>query len=107
MTVPSFRKFREYTDGASAIQSRNYKLVESLCRKPDPSRVDSVAYRSVPGVRERVLAGKANLDQEFGNAVATGCLSGAEQEEIKCSMRRFAASLSRWRQTHYRLALRM
>src|SRR5215204_4059103 len=55
MQVAAFHTFREFTEGASAIQSRNYKLIESLCRQPDASRLDSAAYRSVPEVRERVL----------------------------------------------------
>jgi hypothetical protein len=53
MQTESFRTFRQYTEGASAIQSRSYKLVESLCRTPEEDRLDSVAYRSVPEVRAR------------------------------------------------------
>ena len=34
MRPEHFLAFREFTDGASAIQSRNYKLVESLCPRP-------------------------------------------------------------------------
>ena len=34
MRPQHFLAFREFTDGASAIQSRNYKLVESLCARP-------------------------------------------------------------------------
>src|SRR5215218_11018030 len=59
MQVAAFHSFREFTEGASAIQSRNYKRVESLCRQPDPSRLDAAAYRSVPEIRQRVLAGQA------------------------------------------------
>jgi tryptophan 2,3-dioxygenase len=40
--------FRQFTDGASAIQSRNYKLMESACRTPDRERFDSAAYRRCP-----------------------------------------------------------
>ncbi|GAB3899181.1 hypothetical protein ACFQ1S_08460 [Kibdelosporangium lantanae] len=39
--VDSFRTFRQFTEGASAIQSRNHTIVESLCRRPGPSRLDS------------------------------------------------------------------
>ena len=44
MQVEAFRTFRAFTDGASAIQSRNYKVMESLCRRPDADRLDSAAY---------------------------------------------------------------
>jgi hypothetical protein len=49
MQIAAFHTFRAFTAGASAIQSRNYKLVESLCRQPDPSRLDSTAYLPRPG----------------------------------------------------------
>ena len=37
MQEAAFLRFREHTDGASAIQSRSYKRLESLCRRPDPT----------------------------------------------------------------------
>jgi hypothetical protein len=36
MLPEAFLTFREFTDGASAIQSRSYKAVESLCRRRRP-----------------------------------------------------------------------
>ncbi len=36
MQTESFLTFRNFTEGASAIESRNYKLIESLCRRPEP-----------------------------------------------------------------------
>lgn len=99
MQPAAFRTFRAYTEGASAIQSRNYKLVESLCRLPDQARLDSAAYRSVPDVRARVLAGQPNLDDTVAARGADPALTDA--------MRRFAAALTRWRQTHHKLAVRM
>jgi tryptophan 2,3-dioxygenase len=107
MQVESFRTFREFTEGASAIQSRNYKLVESLCRAPDADRVDSAAFQSVPEVRRRVLAGQHTLDDAYREACASGELSDAEQEALGASMKDFARALLRWRNTHYRLAVRM
>lgn len=103
MQVESFRTFRSYTEGASAIQSRNYKLVESLCRRPDPERVDSAAYTSVPDVRHHVLAGQPTLE----DAVAAARLGERARDELTAAMRSFATTLGRWRQTHYRLAVRM
>lgn len=107
MQVAAFHTFREFTEGASAIQSRNYKLVESLCRQPDPSRRDSAAYRAVPEVRQRVLAGQATLDEAFTAARAADGLGSRDIDELEGAMRRFAATLLRWRRTHHGIAVRM
>ena len=107
MQVESFRTFRQFTDGASAIQSRNYKIVESLCRRPDQERVDSAAYRWVPDVRERVLAGQPTLDDAFREACESGDLTEADRERLSTAMAGFAHALTRWRHTHYRVAVRM
>ena len=107
MQVESFRTFRQFTEGASAIQSRGYKVVESLCRQPDPDRVDSPAYHSVPEVRRRVLDHQATLDDAYVEACACGGLDKAERRWVGDAMSAFARALMRWRNTHYRLALRM
>lgn len=107
MQVESFRTFRAYTEGASAIQSRNYKVVESLCRVPSQDRVDSAAYQNVPEVRERVLAGQATLDEKFREARDAGELSDGDRAALESAMERFAGTLLRWRTTHHRLAVRM
>lgn len=107
MQVGSFQEFRQYTEGASAIQSRHYKLVESLCRIPDAERLDSPAFHSVPELRALVLAGIANLDDTVWSACRTGALSPDERADVLGALRGFAAKLQQWRQTHYRLAVRM
>jgi tryptophan 2,3-dioxygenase len=105
MQVASFRSFREYTEGASAIQSRGYKTVEALCRTPDRARVDSAAYTSVPDVRAAVLAGQPNLDAAV--AAAGDRLDAATRAALTAAMRGFADVLTRWRNTHHKLAVRM
>jgi len=107
MQPRAFLTFREFTEGASAIQSRSYKTVESLCRVPERSRLDSPAYRSVPEVRERVLAGQPNLDDALESARASGRLTSEMHAAVRSAMERFEAALLAWRQTHYRLAVRM
>ncbi|MGE5830281.1 MAG: hypothetical protein ACM30G_18240 [Micromonosporaceae bacterium] len=107
MQVEAFRTFRMYTEGASAIQSRNYKAVEALCRVPDQERLDSAAYLSVPDIRTRVLAGQATLDEAVREAGEQGLLDDQLRAEVEQAMRTFAATLLRWRQTHYSLAVRM
>lgn len=105
MDVEAFRTFREFTEGASAIQSRNYKLVESLCRKPDEDRLNSAAYHSVPEVRQRVLTGQFTVDEAYRHAMAGE--SEAGRAALTEAMTDFSSSVLRWRQTHYRLAVRM
>ncbi|MDH6226750.1 tryptophan 2,3-dioxygenase [Streptomyces sp. MJP52] len=107
MQIESFRTFREYTEGASAIQSRNYKLVESLCRTPDRDRLDSPAYRSTPEVRERILNGQPTLDDACATALDDGRFTAADRERLTAAMLTLASALRRWRQTHYRIAVRM
>jgi tryptophan 2,3-dioxygenase len=107
MQVESFRTFRLYTEGASAIQSRNYKLVESLCRTPDQPRLDSPAYESVPEVRADVLAGQRTLGEALRDAVAASRIEPEPLRELRRAMDDFGSALTQWRQTHYSLAVRM
>lgn len=106
MQVDAFLAFREFTDGASAIQSRNYKLVEALCRRPEEERLHSAAFLSVPDVRDRVLLGQMTVDAAYETAMAAGD-GAAEHAGLPTAMRGFSSALMRWRQTHYRLAVRM
>jgi tryptophan 2,3-dioxygenase len=95
MRPDHFLTFREFTDGASAIQSRNYKLVESLCSRPSDARLESPAYQSVPEVRERVLAGQPALDEADHDAAVRAAMDG------------FESALAHWRNSHYKLAVKM
>ncbi|WP_405109205.1 hypothetical protein OG559_28070 [Micromonospora sp. NBC_01405] len=107
MQPESFRTFRAYTEGASAIQSRSYKLMESLCRTPEGSRLDSAAYRSVPELRDRARTGGPSVDAALRAAVRDGRLAGADRALVELRMREFAATVLHWRRTHHRLAVRM
>lgn len=103
MQVEAFRTFRLHTEGASAIQSNNYKRLESLCRRPDPGRLESAAYESVPVVRDEVLEGRRTVDE----ALASLGSSPDAAAHVERERRRFAAAYERWRRTHHRLAVRM
>ncbi|RNH97787.1 hypothetical protein EEZ25_29325 [Micromonospora aurantiaca] len=99
----AFHAFRPYTDGASAIQSRHYKMLESLCRRPDGERLNSPAYLSVPEVRTAITQGQVSLDDALDAAEQ----SAADDPFLAASMREFTAAITQWRQTHYRLAVRI
>jgi tryptophan 2,3-dioxygenase len=107
MRTESFLTFREFTDGASAIQSRSYKRMESRCRRPDAERLDSPAYSSVPEVRERVVAGRPDIDSALDEAILAGLLTPAGHTAVSAAMARFEAAVFKWRKTHHSIAVRM
>jgi tryptophan 2,3-dioxygenase len=107
MQPEAFLRFREYTDGASAIQSRSYKRMESLCRRPDADRLDSPAYHSVPEVRARVIAGQPNIDEALRAAIESTMLSPDEHTAVSVAMDAFEAAILKWRKTHCSIAVRM
>ncbi|MEU5161216.1 hypothetical protein AB0G74_16640 [Streptomyces sp. NPDC020875] len=107
MQVESFRTFRDFTEGASAIQSQNYKLMESLCCSPSEERRDSPAYYSVPDIRQRILEGQVSLDDAYGRFAAQACPDANSRHLVMDALELFASTMRRWRNTHYRLAVRM
>ncbi|WKU03491.1 tryptophan 2,3-dioxygenase family protein [Micromonospora sp. HUAS LYJ1] len=106
MQPQAFHRFRVYTDGASAIQSHAFKLVESLCRTPDPPRLHSAAYLSVPDVQARIRDGQISLDDAL-TAIRAGRNTLTEHPALRDGMRAFTTAMLQWRRTHYRLAVRM
>ncbi|GIJ08383.1 tryptophan 2,3-dioxygenase family protein [Micromonospora andamanensis] len=106
MQPEAFHTFRVHTDGASAIQSRPYKLVESLCGTPDRRRLHSVAYQSVPDVQDRIRQGQITIDDAL-DAIHANHSTVAQTPALADGLQQFAAALLQWRRTHYRLAVRM
>ena len=100
MKPEAFMTFRQYTDGASAIQSRSYKTMESLCRRPDAERLAGPGYDAAPEVRERVLAARPTLQEAIAH-----CPDG--EGDVAEAMAAFEASVLAWRKTHHNLAMRM
>lgn len=104
--VEAFRSFRRWTEGASAIQSYSYKLVESLCRRPELSRLNSIAYQATPDIRARAIAGQPTVESRVGELVRGG-LPASIEGQLAVEMDAFAGALTAWRRTHYSLAVRM
>lgn len=73
MQPEAFRTFREYTAGASAIQSRSYKLMESLCRTPEGSRLDSAAYHQVRRYASWCTPASRRSTTRSGRRCVTAC----------------------------------
>lgn len=103
LRVDAFREFRAYTEGASAIQSRSYKKVESLCRKPDDERIDSIAYQSVPDVRDMVLRHPETIDDIYNHILENKRYG----HDFYQAMILFESGMKIWRQSHYGIAVKM
>ncbi|MET9881677.1 tryptophan 2,3-dioxygenase [Streptomyces sp. NPDC006430] len=107
MQPESFQEFRQFTDGASAIQSEGYKTFESYCSTPARARLDSPAFTSVPDVRDAVLAGRETVQGTWEDVISSGWLSEPDAAVVRAAARQLEAVHQRWKQTHYRLAVRM
>ena len=103
MQIEAFMAFREYTDGASAIQSRSYKTIESLCRRPEAARLAGPGYEATPEVRDRILAGQPTLAE----TVAKASFSASDLADVRAAMAAFETEVLDWRKTHYNIAIRM
>jgi tryptophan 2,3-dioxygenase len=106
MRYEAFHTFREFTDGASAIQSEQYKRFEGLCGLPPPSRLGSPAFESVPDVLAEVREGQDTLTDAYRDAAAGG-RQRAQLEAVTGLLRDLEDSHRRWKATHVTLATRM
>lgn len=107
LRAEAFRDFRTHTEGASAIQSRSYKTVESLCRQPDSERLNSIAYASVPEVQNYVLQQPATIDSIYREMHCATSVSASALTDFSLTMNKFEAELKKWRQSHYGIAVKM
>ncbi len=106
MRYEAFHTFREFTDGASAIQSEQYKRFEGLCGLPPPDRLGSPAFDSVPAVQAEVSGGQDTMSDAYRDACAAGRHPG-ELATIATLLRTLEDSHRRWKSTHVTLATRM
>lgn len=104
MQKEAFSAFREFTTGASAIQSVNYKIMESLCRNPEPERLDSVAYASVPTLQQQLRAGHVSLDEKLIELRCRSDVASQTLVDIEAAMLALSETLTRWRHAHYGIA---
>lgn len=107
MRAESFRIFRTYTVGASAIQSGNYKVFEALCSPPSRARIESPAFQSVPAIRDRVLEDWRDLTTAVRQAQAAGVLDEQGYRLVGAAAGELERVHQHWKQTHWKLAVRM
>lgn len=106
MRYEAFHTFREFTDGASAIQSEQYKRFEALCGLPPARRLGSPAFESVPTVLAEVTRGQDSMTDAYRDAETAG-RHPAELATIAALLRSLEDSHRRWKSTHVTLATRM
>lgn len=107
LRADAFLDFREHTEGASAIQSEQYKRFEAACGRPGRRRLESAAFGNVPRIRSAVEAGHDTLsDARLDPAVDT-VLGAGERAALDRALGRLEDSHQRWKAAHHGLAVRM
>lgn len=107
MNADSFRRFRQFTEGASAIQSEHYKRFELLCGVPSAERLASAAFSNVPPVQAEARGDPQTLTRAYSNARSQGWFGAAEWEAIDAALDKLEQTHQRWKTTHFRIAGKM
>ncbi|WP_407840364.1 tryptophan 2,3-dioxygenase family protein [Streptomyces sp. DSM 116496] len=108
MRAEQFSAFRQYTQGASAIQSEQYKRFESLCGVPPVPRLESSAFTSVPAVRAEVQdPGHDTVTRAYLDLRNEGGVDRARWNRLDVAISRLERGHQRWKAAHRGLAARM
>ncbi|MBE1556829.1 hypothetical protein [Sporosarcina limicola] len=109
MDKDNFSAFRVYTEGASAIQSEQYKMIELLAAHPIEKRLNSPAFQSVPRLENRYKTDGIINFEEILKVIL-------EDDETKhnnafnnflVSMKKFEEQFLLWKNTHYKIAIKV
>ncbi|MCX5408860.1 tryptophan 2,3-dioxygenase family protein [Streptomyces sp. NBC_00335] len=108
MRAEQFSAFRQYTQGASAIQSEQYKRFESLCGVPPAPRLQSSAFTSVPAVRAEVEdPGHDTITRAYLDLRDEGHVDRTRWNRLDMAISRLEGVHQRWKSAHRGLAARM
>jgi tryptophan 2,3-dioxygenase len=107
MRPAHFHAFREFTQGASAIQSEQYKRFEIACGAPTVERLHSDAFTNVPAVQADAIAGHDNLSKAYLDARRDGAFAPDQWEILDTALTGLEAGHQRWKATHHSMAARM
>lgn len=109
MSKESFSAFRVYTDGASAIQSEQYKMIETLSSPLSQTRLHSPAFSSVPRIKamyeQKQIVNLEDLLQYYLQHPAY--LSDETFQGFMQSMKAFDQASVSWKHMHYNIAVKM
>jgi tryptophan 2,3-dioxygenase len=106
MPKETFCSFRIYTEGASAIQSEQYKLIEALAAHPSSTRLNSAAFDSVPAVKARYARGELLSFQDLFAHFAEE-RGKSDFLELLRQMDYFDKQFVQWKKMHYNIAVKM
>ncbi|WP_314247245.1 tryptophan 2,3-dioxygenase family protein [Streptomyces kutzneri] len=103
-----FSAFRQFTQGASAIQSEQYKRFEILCGLPTAPRLESEAFTNVPSVRAEA-EGDAHdtVVRAYLDLRRSARFGEAEWNRFRSALGGLEERHQRWKSTHRSLAARM
>jgi tryptophan 2,3-dioxygenase len=107
MRPDHFHAFREFTQGASAIQSEQYKRFEMACGAPSAKRLRSDAFANVPAVQADAVAGHDDLSHAYLDARRDGAFTPDESDVIDVALTKLEGGHQRWKATHHSIAARM
>ncbi len=108
MRPEHFDGFREFTQGASAIQSEQYKRFEILCGLPHAERLGSEAFTSVAAVRaEAQDEGHDTVTQAYLDLRRRARFSWTDWNLFRTALGGLEERHQRWKSTHRGLATRM
>jgi len=116
MTMPreDFRIFRQYTEGASAIQSPQYKMIEVLMGSPKSARRDSPAFKYVPHIRVLFERTGLSLDlvirEKFcqnGDGAPLSAISNKDAIEMLRRLNQLDRMFLNWKKQHFGIANHM
>ncbi|MFF1367912.1 tryptophan 2,3-dioxygenase family protein [Streptomyces virginiae] len=103
-----FSAFRQFTQGASAIQSEQYKRFEILCGLPTARRLGSEAFTQVPAVRAEAAAeGHDTVVRAYLDLRRSARFDEAEWNRFRTALGGLEERHQRWKSTHRSLAARM
>ncbi|MEU7895178.1 tryptophan 2,3-dioxygenase family protein [Nonomuraea sp. NPDC049152] len=107
MRPAHFHGFRQFTEGASAIQSEQYKRFEILCGPPPAPRFRSAAFTSVPVVRAEAESDHDSLTAAYLELHGQAECNPAQWATLDAALSRLESIHQRWKSTHRTLAVRM
>ncbi|WP_329403263.1 tryptophan 2,3-dioxygenase family protein [Streptomyces virginiae] len=103
-----FSAFRQFTQGAGAIQSEQYKRFEILCGLPTGRRLGSEAFTHVPAVRaEAAGEGHDTVVRAYLDLRRSARFDEAEWNRFRSALGGLEERHQRWKATHRSLAARM
>jgi len=105
-TMPSenFLQFRDLTDGASAIQSKQYKWIEVLAAHPSEKRINSEGFDPVPAVRNAYRRGLRNIEDAFADCCEHS--TRAYVEGYRAALVALDRQFVSWKRSHVNVVMR-